>query len=93
VFFLAIEFRASISHLRLNSKRDVAALLLVLVLTACTAKQKQGQPQPQPPATVSDPTPPDPPNSVEVPADIKHMPTFLLMAIGGIASEGEKEGI
>lgn len=78
--------------MRLNLLRNVAALLLVPILAACTGKQEAAKPQPAI-AKVSDPTPPAPPNSVEVPADLKNMPAFLLLAIGGIADEGEKEGI
>jgi hypothetical protein len=71
-----------------------AVLLALVLLGVCTTKPKTDTAQQPPPApVVSDPSPPPPPNSVEVPADIKNMPTFLLMAVGGLADEGEKEGI
>jgi len=75
-------------------------LIAALILTACTSKQKTEsrkserlQENQQAPVSVADPTPPDPPNSFEVPVDLRNMPAFLTLAIGGIASEGEKEGI
>ena len=77
----------------LNLVRAVAVFLLIFVLTACNGRQKSAEPQHEATVTVSDPTLPDPPDSVQVPADLKNMPAFLLLAIGGIASEGEKEGI
>jgi hypothetical protein len=85
-----------------NRIRSHAVVLLVaaLVLTACTSKQKtEGRKSDPPPekqeasVTFADPTPPDPPSSVEVPVDLKNMPAFLMLAIGGIAGEGEKEGV
>jgi len=77
------------------SFRHAFAILLSLILVvACTTKPKTDTANAQPPAPVnSDPTPPPPPNSVEVPADLKNMPAFLLLAVGGLADEGEKEGI
>lgn len=69
-------------------------MLTVIVLTACTSKQKAEPPKELESAVaISDPTPPDPPNSVEVQADLKTMPTMIVLAIGGIADEGEKEGV
>ena len=76
--------------------RNASTLLLaLLLLVACTRKQatETSKPETPPQAAVADPTPPGPPNSVEVPADLKNMPTFVTLAIGGIGSEGEKEGI
>lgn len=92
MYFPAACIRFNISGMRLKLLRNVAALLLVPILPACTGKQKAAEPQ-SAIATVSDPTPPPPPNSVEVPADLKNMPAFLLLAIGGIAGEGEKAEI
>ena len=72
----------------------VAVLLALFMLAGCTTKSKTETAKEQPPSPViADPTPPAPPNSLEEPADIKHLPTFLLMVMGGIADEGEKEGI
>jgi hypothetical protein len=72
----------------------VAVLLALLILAGCTTKSNTDAAKEQPPVPViADPTPPPPPNSVEEPADIKHLPTFLLIVMGGIADEGEKEGI
>jgi hypothetical protein len=68
-------------------------LLAIVFLGACTTKPKTESPKQEAPTVVADPTPPDPPNSVEVSADIKIMPAFLTLAIGGIGNEGEKEGI
>jgi hypothetical protein len=69
-------------------------LLTLLLLAGCTNKPKAEPSKMQSPSpAISDPTPPAPPNSVEEPADIKHLPTFLLMVMGGLADEGEKEGI
>jgi hypothetical protein len=67
----------------------------LLLLAGCKGQPKAEAPIDKPaPAAISDPTPPDPPNSVEVSArDLNNMPAFLTMAIGGIANEGEKEGI
>ena len=76
------------------SFRKALPILLALLLAACTTKPKtETAEQPPPAPVVADPTPPAPPNSVELPADIKHLPTFLLLAVGGLGSEGEKEGI
>ena len=72
----------------------VAVLLALFMLAGCTTKSKTETAKEQPPSPViADPTPPAPPNSLEEPADIKHLPTFLLIVMGGIADEGEKEGI
>ncbi len=78
----------------------VLPLLAALVLGACTSKRKTEsrkseslQQKQEASITIADPTPPDPPNSVPVPTDLKNMPAFLTFAIGGIASEGEKEGV
>ena len=67
-------------------------LLILLLLAGCTSKPRADTAT-APAPVIADPTPPAPPNSVEEPADIKHLPTFMVMAIGGIGSEGEKEGI
>lgn len=81
-------------------RHSAVFLFAALILSSCTSKQKTGAQKLEPaqerqeaPVTVADPTPPDPPNSVQVPTDMKNMPAFLTLAIGGIASEGEKEGI
>jgi hypothetical protein len=77
--------------------RNVVAVLLSLVaFGACTRKPNPETPKEQEQVSaqvVVDPTPPEPPNSVEVPADIKHFPTFMLFAVGTVASEAEKDGI
>ena len=71
-----------------------AAFLMLVVLVACTSKPKTETAKEQESApVVADPTPPSPPRSVEVSADAKNMPAFLLLAVGGIADEGAKEGI
>jgi hypothetical protein len=77
-----------------NASVVVPLTLFFLFLPACTNQPKSDTVNVQESAPViADPTPPIPPNSSEVPADLKNMPTFLFMAIGGIGSEGEKEGI
>jgi hypothetical protein len=75
--------------------KGVGAVLMVLVVAvACTRKPNPEMPKEQVSApVVVDPTPPEPPNSLEVPADIKHFPTFMLFAVGTVASEAEKDGI
>ena len=75
--------------------RNVVAMLLALfALGACTREPSPETPKEQASAPViADPTPPDPPNSVEVPADIKHLPSFMLLTVGATASEAEKDGI
>ncbi len=75
--------------------RNVVAVLLSLIaFGACTRKPNPETPNAQVSAPViADPTPPEPPNSVEVAADIKHFPTFMVFAIGAVASEAEKDGI
>jgi hypothetical protein len=88
-----MRIRSNISDMLLAFVRTVTVFLLIFFLTACNGRQKSAEPQHEATVTVSDPTPPDPPDSVQVPADLKNMPAFLLLAIGGIASEGEKEGI
>jgi hypothetical protein len=77
----------------MNYKPLAIALLTLLILGACSPKPKTETAAEVVQAPVADPTPPAPPNSEEVSAELKNMPAFLTMAIGGIADEGEKEGI
>jgi len=71
-----------------------AVLLLLIAFGACTRKSPPETPKESVSSpAIADPTPPDPPNSVEVSADIKNFPTFMLMAVGGLATEAEKDGI
>jgi hypothetical protein len=77
----------------MNYKPLAVILLILFLLGACTRKAKTETHADEVQAPVEDPTPPAPPNSEEVSADLKNMPAFMTMAIGGIADEGEKEGI
>jgi hypothetical protein len=77
----------------MNYKPLAVILLILFLLGACTRKAKTETHADEVQAPVEDPTPPAPLNSEEVSADLKNMPAFVTMAIGGIADEGEKEGI
>ena len=77
--------------------RATALLLLTaIVLSSCTAKPKTQpvqQSSEQTTPAIADPTPPDPPSSTEVAPELKNLPAFVTLAVGGLADEGEKEGI
>lgn len=83
----------------MNFKCAVALWLSLTLLVSCTSRPKSETPAAQAPAPVAvnplivDPTPPAPPSSIELPADLKNIPAFLTLAIGGIADEAEKDGI
>ena len=78
-------------------KNPVPVLLALVLLGACTTKPKTDaaiEPSPAPAPVIADPTPPSPPNSVEVPVNgLKDTPAFMVLAIGGLADDGEKERI
>jgi hypothetical protein len=74
-------------------KRLAALVLTLTILGACTRKPKTETVTAEVQVPLADPTPPAPPNSEEVSAELKNMPAFMTLAIGGIAGEGEKEGI
>jgi hypothetical protein len=76
------------------SYKPLAVVLVTLViLGACMRKPKTETAAAEVQVPIADPTPPAPPNSEEVSAELKNMPAFLTLQIGGIAGEGEKEGI
>jgi len=77
----------------MNYKPLAVTLVILFPLGACTRKAKTETHADEVQAPVEDPTSPAPPNSEEVSAILKNMPAFMTMAIGGIADEGEKEGI
>jgi hypothetical protein len=95
-FFVTVKAQPRLrlgDRINMNYKPLAIALLTLPILGACTPKPKTETRAEVVQAPVADPTPPAPPNSEEVSAELKNMPAFLTMAIGGIADEGEKEGI
>jgi hypothetical protein len=75
------------------SYKPLVVVLLTLILGACTRKPKTETPAVEVQAPIADPTPPGAPNSEQVPADLTNLPASITLAVGGIASEGENEGI
>src|SRR5690349_6096572 len=81
-------------------KNLVIVLLLSAVLAGCKSKSATTATvmpidtmKPASPV-IADPTPPWPPNSVEISAtDINNFPAFMMLAMGGVANEGEKENL
>ena len=78
----------------MNRRTTALVPLILLMFVACTRQPTPETAKQEAAPAISDPTPPDPPNSVEVQAaGLQNMPAFMVLAIGGIADEGEKEGI
>src|ERR1700740_2673675 len=75
------------------SYKPLVLVLLTLILGACTRKLKTETAIAEVQAPIADPTPPAAPNSEDVPADLTNLPASITLAIGGVRSEGEKEGI